>query len=451
MSQRAVDRVEQHRCLVDAWVADNAVLEGNGWEAYPQSLRIVNWIKWFLNGEKPKQCWLDSLAMQAHVLRQNLEYHLLGNHLFENGKALIFAGIYFEGAAAQKWLDKGLEIVDAELVEQVLGDGGNFELSPMYHNLMLHGVLDLINLAGASADPQLDRRLASWKCTAAEMLGWMNAMLHPDGEVAFFNDAALGVAVAPALLEHYADELDVSAVVNAMCVESDGVALCHLADSGYLSVQGRCFKSLLDCARVGPDYLPGHAHADTLSFELSVRGQRLFVNSGTSCYGVSAERLRQRQTAAHNTLEIDGFSSSEVWGGFRVARRAYPAKPRLTDIGGVEIECAHDGYARLFRPVTHRRKWSFTESSMRVVDRVVGRYSGAKVSYHLHPSVDAVAAGGGVLLILADGSSIQVDVDGGVPVVEESTWHPQFGLSVSNKKITISLESGSLDVNVSWA
>jgi hypothetical protein len=31
---------------------------------------------------------------------------------------------------------------------------------------------------------------------------------------------------------------------------------------------------ILDVAPVGPDYLPGHAHADTLSFELSLFGQR---------------------------------------------------------------------------------------------------------------------------------------------------------------------------------
>jgi uncharacterized heparinase superfamily protein len=64
--------------------------------------------------------------------------------------------------------------------------------------------------------------------------------------------------------------------------------------------------ALLDVAPIGPDYLPGHAPADTLSFELSVFGQRLLVNSGTSCYGASLERLRQRATAAHNTVVVDG-------------------------------------------------------------------------------------------------------------------------------------------------
>ena len=85
--------------------------------------------------------------------------------------------------------------------------------------------------------------------------------------------------------------------------------------------------ALLDVAPVGPDYLPGHAHADTLSFELSLFGQRVLVNSGTSQYEAGPERSRQRGTAAHNTVIVDGHDSSEVWAGFRVARRASSRGP----------------------------------------------------------------------------------------------------------------------------
>ena len=52
---------------------------------------------------------------------------------------------------------------------------------------------------------------------------------------------------------------------------------------------------LCDIGRIGPDYLPGHAHADTLSFELSLAGERVIVNSGISEYGLSSERIRRVQ------------------------------------------------------------------------------------------------------------------------------------------------------------
>ena len=95
-----------------------------------------------------------------------------------------------------------------------------------------------------------------------------------------------------------------------------------------MSVDLPPFLLVCDVAPIGPDHLPAHAHADTLSFELSFKGRRVFVNSGTSEYGLSAERQRQRGTAAHNTLVLDEENSSEVWAGFRVARRA---RARLLD------------------------------------------------------------------------------------------------------------------------
>ena len=40
----------------------------------------------------------------------------------------------------------GARILLRELPEQVLADGGHFERSPMYHALLLHGLLDLVNV-----------------------------------------------------------------------------------------------------------------------------------------------------------------------------------------------------------------------------------------------------------------------------------------------------------------
>src|SRR5690606_4238812 len=113
---------------------------------------------------------------------------------------------------------------------------------------------------------------------------------------------------------------------------------------------------IADVGRVGPDYLPGHAHADTLSFELSLHGRRVLVNGGTSTYEAGPLRLRQRGTAMHNALEVDGQDSSEVWSSFRVARRALPMNIRWADEGSVLVlEGSHHGYWRLPGKVVHSR------------------------------------------------------------------------------------------------
>jgi hypothetical protein len=43
--------------------------------------------------------------MQVRFLRKRLEVHLLGNHLFANAKALVFAGLYFSGDEAEESID----------------------------------------------------------------------------------------------------------------------------------------------------------------------------------------------------------------------------------------------------------------------------------------------------------------------------------------------------------
>ena len=89
-------RAGWHNFILEKWIDENQVGKGNGWEPYTISLRIVNWIKWSLSGNELNKNHIISLNTQVHYLTKNLETHLLGNHLFANAKALIFAGLFFE-------------------------------------------------------------------------------------------------------------------------------------------------------------------------------------------------------------------------------------------------------------------------------------------------------------------------------------------------------------------
>ena len=221
-------RLIWHKNLIQKWIEDNPIGLGNGWEPYPSSLRIVNWIKWFsldLNlQDNVKQIWLDSLVIQTRFLNQNLEYHLLGNHLFSNAKALVFSGLFFTGEEADHWYELGLSIINRELSEQVLSDGGNFELSPMYHAIFLEDLLDLVNIHQAYDKSFPD----NFENKIVQMLEWLKAMCHPDREIAFFNDAALGVAPSFIELLSYSERLGIIFKNNQVN------RLTHLEDSGYI-------------------------------------------------------------------------------------------------------------------------------------------------------------------------------------------------------------------------
>jgi len=448
----AVARDAWHTALMDDWIAHHPPGGGNGWEPYPASLRIVNWIKRHLDGRPLSASQRSSLAVQVRWLAQRLEWHLLGNHLFANAKALVLAGLLFEGAEADRWLAAGLAIVGDELPEQVLGDGGNFERSPMYHAIFLEDLLDLLNAGQVFPGRIAPATLASWRATAARMAGWLRAMCHPDGEISLFNDAAIGIASVPAALHAYAARLGIHAPASTVASPSLVPVLALLRESGYARVEESQAVALLDVAPVGPDYLPGHAHADTLSFELSVSGQRVVVNGGTSCYGLGAERLRQRGTAAHSTVIVDGQDSSEVWGGFRVARRARPFDLVTTaDAHGVVVACSHDGYRRLPGRPVHRREWRLRSGGLQVHDSISGRFATAQARYHFHPEVRIDEDGIGALrLTLPRGAQVRMSVRRGRLRLEPSRYAPAFGLVQDTRCAVIDAEDGQVSADFDW-
>ncbi|WP_404363735.1 heparinase II/III family protein [Marinobacter sp.] len=452
----AMARTEWQKDILLRWVEDNPPAAGSGWEPYPTSLRMVNWVKWVLAGNELPQSCVQSLAIQARWLMKRLEFHLLGNHLFANAKALMFAGCFFSGPEAQRWLKRGLSIIEPQLREQILSDGGHFERSTMYHALALEDLLDLYNLLNAFSGSdkcalvlsgRTDSLLLELRERIPGMIYWLQTMRHPDGEIALFNDAAVGIAPSCTELLDYAERLGFE--VN----ESAQSAATELRQSGYIRLKKGPACLFFDAAPVGPDYLPGHAHADTLSLEMSLFAQRIFVNSGTSEYGTGAERLRQRSTSAHNTVEVDGENSSEVWGGFRVARRASPYEVRMQKTHDCLLASAcHDGYQRLPGVVTAKRNLTLTDESLKVEDTLDGTFESAVARFYCHPQVNVgVAEDGSVSLFLREGQEMAMNFEGAAKVsVIESTWHPRFGASEKNHCITVEFAGSHLVSTANW-
>ncbi len=107
----AEGRESWHTDLIEKWIDENPPGQGNGWEPYPLSLRITNWIKWVLSGNTLSEEAVQSLAVQVRYLSRRLERYLLGNHLLANSKALLFAGHYFKGNEADSWRTTGEKIL----------------------------------------------------------------------------------------------------------------------------------------------------------------------------------------------------------------------------------------------------------------------------------------------------------------------------------------------------
>jgi uncharacterized heparinase superfamily protein len=425
----AAGRERWHRMLMDRWIDENPRSARVAWDPYPISLRAVNWIKWQLAGNSHDQRVLDSLHAQLQRLHSAIEYHLLGNHVFENAKALLFGGSFFAGEQADRWFATGAKLLQRELREQVLEDGGHFELSPMYHAIVLEGVLDLVNLGRAYER----RELLALDATVAPMLRWLDCMTHPDGEFALFNDTAFAHAPSFAEVREYARRLGLDRF------RPRDQPLQVLPQSGYARVSLGAFEAFLDIGQIGPDHQPGHAHADTLSFELSCGGNRVFVNSGTSLYEPSEERTRQRSTAAHNTAVLDGCNSSDVWSAFRVGRRARVyARKWETEPGRVLVEAAHDGFSHLPGRPSHLRRWSFGAEHVSITDEIAGRGEHSlQLSFHLHPQIGARFAGDREVVLSRSGVDIgRMTFAGSLDWrLADTSYHPGFGVSVPTLKV----------------
>jgi len=400
------------------WVRENPVGEGAGWEPYPLSRRVVNWVRWIMRkgGQAGGPVLQQSLALQARVLASTIEYRLLANHLFANAKALVYAGTYFEGREAGGWLRTGLSILDREVGEQIGEDGGHFERSPMYHALILEDLLDLEALR--LTYPGVWRERPEWGKAVGRMLGWLGAMTHPDGEMVFFQDACLGVAASYGALKEYAERLGFGEVTGQGA---------RPTGSGYRRLEVGELVAFFDCGSVGPDYQPGHAHAGTLSVEASWRGGRVLVNSGTSTYEAGKERAFERSTAAHGTVRLDGRDSSEMWGAFRVARRARVMGLREgAEVEEVWAEAEHTGY----RPARHRRRVTVRVTAraheLVLEDEVTGAGQ-AEWFFPLHPSIEVR---GGELWRAGKRIGYMLPPEGVVARVEMAEWRPEFNLRV---------------------
>jgi len=334
-------------------------------EPFPISLRGINWIK-FLSNNNIEDKKIDNILYKHYmILLDNLEYHLLGNHLLENGYSLLFAAYYFKD---EKLYSKAKEILKSELKEQILKDGAHFELTPMYHQIMFFRLLDCVNLV-KNNDFKNRELLVFLEDIGSKMLSWLRNITFINGEIPLLNDSAFSIAPTSHALFDYARRLNIKDINLA------------LSQSGYRKKEKESYECIIDIGNIGPDYIPGHAHSDTFNFVVNYENKPFIVDTGLSTYETNQRRTSERNTSAHNTVEINGKDQSEVWGGFRVANRAKIIKiEEEIDI----IKASHDGYKK--DGVIHTRIWNFKEKKLIIKDEL-SKKANAIARLHFHPNI----------------------------------------------------------------
>lgn len=182
----------------------------------------------------------------------------------------------------------------------------------MYHQIMLFRILDTYNLLvrNDTFTKGLEQKL---KSEAELMLGWLQQISFSNGDIPLVNDSAFGISPTTNELIEYGRKLGLNP------------SIVTLKESGYRKFVGRNYEVIADVGRIGPDYIPGHAHCDALNFVMYVDGCPFIVDTGTSTYESGERRNLERSTFSHNTVSFGNYEQSEMWGSFRAGRRVIPS------------------------------------------------------------------------------------------------------------------------------
>lgn len=311
--------------MIEGWIDHNPLGTNPAWASYTTALRIVNWISYFGyvcdNLEKRfRDKMLKSLHEQYAYLANHLEKDILGNHYFEDLEGLVLASLLFKD---DRLFDRALSEFKAECREEILSDGMHFELSPMYHKIILEGMLRI-----AVALRKAERQDEEIEAYLQPMLDVAYSFEKGLERVPLFNDGGNNVAKSLEALSVAAQtHFGLQPKFKARLEKSGFYFFTRETPSGS-------WKLIVDAGQPGPTYIPGHAHCDAMSFELFRNGKPVLVNCGTYAYQCK-ERAFFRSTAAHNTVMVNGIEQSQCWSAFRLGKRS---GTRVIDVTNHSIE-----------------------------------------------------------------------------------------------------------------
>lgn len=408
---------DKFKYLIENWIDNNPFAFGDGWHPYTISLRLTNWISVYpvfkdrikVDKEFDRKI-KESIYLQYLYLQKNLEKDVLGNHYFENIKALIIGSIFF---AEDKVKDKFKTELLKQLDEQILKDGMHFELSPMYHKIILE---DLIKITYWLKDDSVYRHLSTYIQKMVDVTYSFEANF---GKTPAFNDSADGISK-----EH-------KALINT-CRKYFNLKpgfRGYLEDSGFYIISDKYKKLIFDTGEICPRYLPAHGHCDALSFELSINNKPLIVNSGTFRYENGEWRNYFRSTKSHNTVMIENQEQSQFWGSFRVADRIKKIRRKSFNYKGIPF---YAGTYISFNGNEHKRFIGFLDEKLIIVLDFVKSELNAENYLHFDPEAQ-LSINNNTVNVIREHEKIRITTIGTSNIDLKQGWYSeQFNLKEKN-------------------
>ncbi|MUW13229.1 hypothetical protein GJ633_00145 [Halorubrum sp. CBA1125] len=414
------------RQLLQSW--DNNVAIGETqylrreWTPHAVSLRVLRLCRLYVWLQDSMPTFANQVQRIAYknalFLEDHVEHDVGGNHLIENGAALLMAGSLF-GEYGHSWRKNGISILEKCAVDQFLDDGGHFERSPMYHILVLQRYLTAVDLLSGEEDtsPQ------AIKQTAADATQYLQSLMPPDERIPLLNDAAFDEFLPLTDCLRYAEQVGV-------VTESTGRRRQSLNASGYHWLGDSENRLLVDGGPVGPSHLPGHSHNDMLSIMLWINGMRILTDTGAYDYVPDTTRTYVRSVQAHNTVQVSEYEPIPIGGQYLMGRRCTPQSRVYRDDSGDHFTGWYERRQHLQSLYRHQRDILSGCGWWVIMDTVDGAPTDAIISnLHFHPEVELHSDGSEYKFQRVDAAANGVIRPLGTETVTRTTssYFPRFG------------------------
>lgn len=445
------------------WIQHNPFLLGVHWtHPLEQAIRLIAWV-WcerLLRGSEAydalfvkNQGFWDSVFQHQWFIEQTYSRgSSANNHLIgEMAGLYVAASAWPQFDASERWRHLAKGFLEREIQRQTFPSGLNREQAFSYHlfttEFFLLSMAEAKQYDDAFSEDFIDRLVA--------MVNVLSQVTDCGGNLPRYGDGDEGRAIqwqalgAPRdlWLRTFGNDLLASELTERPAEPTGstlvkGAGLCVMRST---TAAGKEVFLLADAGPHGFLSIAAHAHADALSFVLSVEGIPILIDPGTYVYHTD-EHWRDyfRSTHAHNTVIIDGEDQSAVGGAFLWTRQA---KTRIHEFSctrdGAVLEASHNGFSGA--GVECKRRITLAGPRVVVEDRLVGTGEHTvEIRFHTHPDccVEVTSENKvkierkGIILDLTPPANLSIRLARGEP---SAGWYaPRFGVKQETTTVILS-------------
>ena len=394
------------RYLMAHWIGANPPGQGSGWLLRPLARRVRNWI---LAADLARQDWesdttffklvTQSLSLQAAFLHRYAPAFPFTEEALDSAIALQLAGKFFGGETGEELWSAGREILRREIENTFSPGRRGVGSRPASQVHLAQAVLEFLLFKNGEIDEG-----HFFKDKLREILKLIEDILLPDRSLPLFgpspayseSDLPDLFAIAAVLLSEpvWKNMAGKFGVLPYMFLgEAGKAAFDNLPETGWNS--GTCLNPRFELYRLsktegsaivinGRLPRPQEHHQDGLTYELTVRGQRVVVDSGANSPGDAPQEKYFSSALAHNVFLVDGKGPRNGR-----PRHSHPPAALAEPAGGaVRLRLTLRGLP--FPGVAHQRTWyCLDEEDWVILDRLDGKGRHSAVSLiHFYPTFE---------------------------------------------------------------